>query len=343
MSQIQDYRKSRLGQTITPLSELLPLETPLSLLIDPSNVCNFKCVFCPTGDDELLSIAERPKGMMTLELFQKIIDDLQAFPQPVKVIHLYKDGEPLANKSLGEMIAYAKASGQVQRVETTTNGSLLNEKRAQMLIDSGLDGIRVSVYATDDDGYQSVTQTNTPFERVRSNVENLFRMKNEQNSSLHVHCKIVDADLSDQQKKIFIDTFSEIADSVHIDSIMGWSNTLDRDMTLGIVTEKGMTGTALSEARSVCSEPFMKLVINFNGEASVCCVDWSHDTVVGHANEQSIFDIWNSEKLRAFRIAHLTGNKDTLSACKDCQYMLGLPEYSNLDSAASELLPIYGQ
>ena len=45
-------------------------ELSIRVWIDPTNVCNFKCTFCPTGDDELLKSVNRPKGFMTLETFK---------------------------------------------------------------------------------------------------------------------------------------------------------------------------------------------------------------------------------------------------------------------------------
>ena len=34
------------------LEEVIPLDTPYSLAIDPSNVCNFKCEFCAIQSKE---------------------------------------------------------------------------------------------------------------------------------------------------------------------------------------------------------------------------------------------------------------------------------------------------
>ena len=58
------------------ISKVLPLKVPLIVWIDPTNICNFKCTFCPTGDDQLLKSVSRPKGMMKLEVFEKTINDL---------------------------------------------------------------------------------------------------------------------------------------------------------------------------------------------------------------------------------------------------------------------------
>ena len=84
------------------IKDVLPLNVPLVIFIDPSNVCNFKCIFCPTGDDKLLSQVNRPKGMMDLNLFEKIIDDLdlmvKKYGQRPAQISLLKDGEPLLKK-----------------------------------------------------------------------------------------------------------------------------------------------------------------------------------------------------------------------------------------------------
>ena len=34
----------------TPLHELAPLAYPLVIYLEPTNVCNFYCDMCPTGD-----------------------------------------------------------------------------------------------------------------------------------------------------------------------------------------------------------------------------------------------------------------------------------------------------
>jgi len=45
----QPYSKDR-----KPLQELLPLDTPLTMYIDPTDICNFACRFCFNGDEKSL-------------------------------------------------------------------------------------------------------------------------------------------------------------------------------------------------------------------------------------------------------------------------------------------------
>jgi MoaA/NifB/PqqE/SkfB family radical SAM enzyme len=281
--------------------------------------------------------------MMKLDLFGRIIDGMKDFPRRVRVLHLYKDGEPLLHKSLPEMVARAKSAGVAESVETTTNGSLLTTEIAEALIEAGLDCIRISVYGLEDDGYRKITQTHSDFEKIRRNVASIYEMKERKNSPLRVHCKITDAGLTDVEKEAFIRDFGPLSDSFNIDSLMGWSNTLDKDMTLGLQPATGMSGVdRINPDRRVCPEPFMKMSINYNGKVSVCCVDWGMDTIVGDVSTQSLVEIWNGEALREFRLAHLRGARETIPACLGCHYVSGISADSDLDEPRYHLLGVYG-
>lgn len=86
----------------TPLQNVIPLATPMIVFVDPASACNFSCTFCPTGHRDLIKETGRFVGRMKLEVFQKVIDDLADFNQPIKVLRMYKDGEPFLNKDLAK-------------------------------------------------------------------------------------------------------------------------------------------------------------------------------------------------------------------------------------------------
>ena len=67
-----------------PLHELIPLDQPLRVLIDPCDICNFRRQFCFQAYDSSF------KGrVMFMELFEKIVKQLQEFERPINIIHLY--------------------------------------------------------------------------------------------------------------------------------------------------------------------------------------------------------------------------------------------------------------
>ena len=63
------------------LKDELPLNTPLSIQIELASSCNFHCCFCMHGNPELINSGVFKTGLMSLELFQKIVNDLKQFPK----------------------------------------------------------------------------------------------------------------------------------------------------------------------------------------------------------------------------------------------------------------------
>ena len=102
--------KNKIDKEYEELYKVVPLDTPLSVHIEAANICNFQCSFCPTSDKELLKKHNRPSGMMTFEMFKKIINDLKYFNGKIKTILFHKDGESLLNPLIAKMIAYTKES-----------------------------------------------------------------------------------------------------------------------------------------------------------------------------------------------------------------------------------------
>lgn len=313
------------------LVEAIPLPIPLMIRVDPSNACNFRCQYCPTAHPDLLKEVGRPKGVMPFELFQKIVGDVAALPAPLNKLYLYKDGEPLVNKQLPEMIALAKGSGRVGEVWTTSNGALLTPALNQRLVDAGLDLIKISVQGLSAAAYLDIAGVKIDYEKFRENIADLHsRRKN-----LHVHVKIVDTGLSPEERAKFVEDFESISDSVHIDPLMGWSLSSVRDFRLGQRSAQGPDGLPLNR-REVCAFPFYTLSINFDGSVSVCCVDWAHQTVVGDINRESLLDIWQGPALAAIRLMHLEGRRRENRACGDCQYLETLAD--DIDAAAPQLI-----
>ncbi|KAA3595905.1 MAG: radical SAM protein [Calditrichaeota bacterium] len=345
ISRSSKIAKELIRQKIKPFHKELPLPIPLTMHLDPTNLCNFKCTFCPTGDSELLKSVGRPKGQMEFELFCKIIDELaemvNSANHKLKVLHLYKDGEPLIHKQFCQMVSYAKSKNAAETVGTTTNAALLTKEKSIQIIESGLDKIRISVEHVDDQSYKKITQNYSDYNTIKSNVKFLFNEKTKRKSSLHIFAKIVDTNLTEAEKQKFKNDFAPISDTLRIDSLMGWSNSETKDFLLGVDVSEGMNGTPLIP-RKVCSEPFSKLAINFDGKVSVCCVDWSYGTIIGDLTKETLSEIWNGEKLREFRITHLKGEREKIEACKNCQYILGLPKESILDNHVEKLLKTYG-
>ncbi len=326
------------------LADELLLPAPYLVHIDPTNLCNFKCPFCPTGHPELLESVGRPAGRMHFALYEKIISDMLAFPVKPKVLHLYKDGEPLMHPDFGRMAGLARTQNAADQINLTTNAALLNPKRACEILDAGIDIVRVSIEHVHDSGYREKTMTFARYDKIIRNVAGLFEERNRRKAKTRIWVKILRLGLTDEDIAKFGRDFKGISDECLVMTPMGWSRTDVYDFTLGSNPTTGDNGeTPLKQDRIVCPYPFYSLAINFDGSVSVCCADWSHGTVIGNVCDTALIDIWNGSAMRELRIIHLANRRSENSACANCQTIQGIPDDSDLDLDRQRLLKLFSE
>ncbi len=319
----------------TKLETVIPLKTPFIINIDPTDKCNFRCKFCPTGDRELMKKTEgRNFGSMDFNLYKKIIDDICEFEEPIKVLRLYKDGEPLLNPHFSEMIRYAKEKKCCDRVDTTTNASLLTHDLSLKIIKSGLDRINISIEGVNEEQYKTFSDYKINFENLVENIK--FFYENRKQCEMIV--KINGDTLSQEDKDKFYNIFGDIADGVYIESIMScWPefelNGVEVNKDVGIYQQE------IKEVL-VCPYVFYSFSINSNGTASACYLDWARKLLIGDVNKQSVKEIWNGSELKELQRMFLKKERKTHYICKDCgQLTHGMPD--NIDEYSGELLKKY--
>lgn len=319
--------RSRLASNRSQLAEIAPLGTPFVLIVDPASHCNFKCRFCPTGDLELIKATGRYQGPMAFDTFRKIIDDLEEFPDPIKVLRLYKEGEPLMNKRFAEMVRYARSSSKVARIDTTTNGVLLTPKTSEKIVEAGIDQINISVNGIRNEQFVDLVKTKVNFERYVDNIKYLYSIKGD----CEIYVKAIEENLSEDDRKKFVDIFGDIADRVFFEHLFpnwpGFANDI-------IPTEcsVGLYGDAVLE-RSVCPYIFYSTTINSDGTVSLCVQDWARKLVVGSVLNDKLRDIWLGERINAHRLSHLNGCRKDDATCAQCQCM-SLGVFDNIDDGS---------
>ena len=191
---------------------------PEIVQIESTNICNAKCVFCPRDD------MHRRQGIMSFDLFRKIVDECAALGITHVRVHNY--GEPFVDRKLVEKVRYAKQKG-IQEVGMISNGSLITEPVARGMIEAGLDAINISVDAAGREVFEA-TRIGLKYDTVIANIERLVRIRAElgrrrpklilsfvrQNNSL--------------DEQAFIEHWKSIADKVHITDLHNWAGTLNQ-------------------------------------------------------------------------------------------------------------------
>ena len=112
--------------------------------------------------------------MMKLKDFNKIINDCTEFDAKIKVLRLYKNGEPLLNKNISNMIKIAKSSNNFEIIDLTTNATFLNKKLIDELIESKLDKINISINGVDKKSYYRNVSSNIGFASTATTLKPFF-------------------------------------------------------------------------------------------------------------------------------------------------------------------------
>ncbi len=136
-----------------PLPEVVDrLGRPLrDLRISVIDRCNFRCTFCMPADREYRFLPRQE--LMTFEEIERLV---RLFVRlGVRKLRL-TGGEPLLRRDIQDLVGLLAAVPGVEDLALTTNGALLARK-AQALVDAGLDRVTVSVESLRDDIFGRVT------------------------------------------------------------------------------------------------------------------------------------------------------------------------------------------
>lgn len=309
----------------TPLQDVIPLETPFLLYIDPSSACNFRCQFCPSGHRDLIASSNYRRGTMSFELFAKIIDDLAEFDRPLKVLRLNKIGEPFLNKNLAKMVALAKKSGRVDYLDLATNGSLFTRESLAELVDAGLDRLNLSLEGVNRGQYLEQAKVEIDFDRLVEQVAWLYAHK----GNCEITIKIPGNYLSEEDKAHFYRTFGDHCDRIFVEDLAPIWPLFDVEQRANTTVKSGIGQYQQPLAhKDVCSYIFYAAAINADGTVSACCPDWDQQLLVGDVRQQSLKSIWTSPAFNALRRQHLEVRRAENPICKSCGHI----KYAQIDN-----------
>lgn len=301
------------GKTRVQLNEVLPLETPFTLNIVPSTICNFKCSYCVHSLDKL-NFKERNfnPSLMDWETFILAIEQVKKFPQKLKVISLTGNGESMCNKNLPDMVKYIKKANITERIEFITNGSLLTGETTTKLIASGLDCIRISIQGLSSEKYKSVCGMEIDFNNFIKEIKFLY--ENKKNCKIFI--KIIDIALEEHEEEKFYNLFGDICDRIFIEKVMPVFHGVDYSSMIKENQVMDRYGK-IHKKRIVCPQSFFTLTVWPNGDIYPC--DVLDDPIsLGNINHISLEEVWNGDKRRKFLMMQLNKDRMKNSICNNC-------------------------
>ena len=304
------------------LREVLPLAKPFTVLIEPSSLCNFRCIQC-FQSLKRASYFTRNRMHMPLERFRRAIEQLRTWPgEKLKVLKLSLYGEPLLTPDFPEMLRLARKAEIADRIEVTTNASLLSPEIADAMVRYKLDYLRVSIYAATPERQREITHSAFSPEQIHENLRMLREVKRRFGSEQpFVSPKMLDA--YGEENERFMTLFRDVADELYLDKPHGWIGTEEADFMERYYGDDGMAAVGKDLAGTVtgqyaCPMAFTTMAVRSNGDVSPCCVDFIGGTNLGNIDEASLPEIWNSRNWFEFQKMQLEKRKEENSSCRRC-------------------------
>jgi radical SAM protein with 4Fe4S-binding SPASM domain len=269
---------------------------------------------------------------MPEDLYKKLLDDLQEFPDKLKKLEFYGMGEPLCNPRLPDMLKLAKASDVARKLTVMTNGALLTHELSRALIESGVDEIRISLQGLSAEQYWKTSKAKIDFDKFLDEIAYLYSIRN--NCKLFV--KIIGSALTeeDQKENKLHKLFAHITDAYSVEGLLPLFQDLDYDK-IGVLAPSRF-GEVIPK-RFICHFQFYRVIVLSDGRVSSCC-DPLNGFYWGNIGEQSLKSIWDS-KPRIDFLKRLLSLSKLPAMCKKCYLPMDmLSEADNLAPYADEIL-----
>ncbi len=303
---------------------------PRSLYLETTNRCDSECRTCVRTFR-----TQEPAADLTLARVQAIVAQFPALDRVV----LHGIGEPLLNREIFDIVAYLKA--RVPLVLFNSDAISLTARRADRLIESGLDEYRVSMDAATPETYRRIRGVDQ-FDRVVENVRRLVeRSRDLGRATPHVSLWFtasranldelpefvrLAADLRITEVYVQRLVFNGLGLATEENALHGQlrareQTVLDEAETLaragGIAMRASGLTTPLASLRSHapearhwagCQRPWTLSYVTANGNVLPCCISpWvarDYDgLVLGNAFTTPFGEIWNGDRYQRFRTA----------------------------------------
>ncbi len=279
--------------------------------IETSRVCNLCCPGCYAhgGDsDPAYPGPGNEKRFLSLPLFRHILDQLKGY---VFAVQLYDEGEPMLNPECFAIIEYAHRVN-VGTVISSNFSMPLQEEDFMRLVKSGLDRIVIGIDGSTQEIYEK-TRVKGNLERVIANTKKLISAKKRQRSKRPL------VEIQFVQKPFNIHQTDDVA-------------TLAKELGADMFTPVKLgafwveVDPVPTQPSKKCPIPWSSVVIQWNGDVTVCPLSDSPDLVTSHnITQQPMAVIFNGDYYRQLREQHagmMSGTPAVIRApiCLQCDF-----------------------
>ena len=271
---------------------------PPYLQIEPSSICNYRCVFCFQTDEKFSEKKSIHMGSMGLDLYKNIVDAAEG---NIEFLSLASRGEPLICRDFTGMMEYS--IGKFLNLKVNTNASLMTEDHCHALLCGGARTIVFSADAAEEPLYSQL-RVNGKLDRVLKNIERFQNIRETQYSSCPIISRVSGVLVKESQNmESMKNLWGGLVDQISFVKYNPWENVYD---------------SPLSQVSQPCSDLWRRMFIWFDGTVNPCDTDYKSMLKVGNVKDQPLTKMWRNKDYNLLRETHLSKQRNGLSPCNRC-------------------------
>jgi len=294
---LQRYLFYRYRYDVFPQTQELDSYPPC-IQIEPTSICNYRCVFCYQTDPVLTSPKNGHMGMMSFDLFRRIVDQIEGHCEAVT---LASRGEPLMCRNIEQMIRYL--GGKFLGAKLNTNAWFLDERKSHAILESGIGTLVISADAAAEPAYSSF-RVNGKLERIVENVRRFRDIRAKHYPDSAIITRVSGVRYAKTQDLDAMEAFwGELVDQVVFVHYIPWENVYEQSATF---------------LTAPCSDLWRRIFVWNNGVINPCDVDYRSTLAAGTAEHDSLSTVWTGDRYQEYRRQHLVGKRGGMSPCNRC-------------------------
>ena len=271
---------------------------PPYLQIEPTSICNYRCVFCFETDETFTNKKNGYMGQMQLDLFKKVIAQAEG---NVEFISIASRGEPLACPNIVKMLEYTV--GKFLNLKLNTNASLLDDKKCHAILSGGVKTIVFSADAATEPLYSKL-RVNGNLTKVLKCIENFKKIHETQYPNNPIISRVSGVKFNDEQNLNSMEkVWGGLVDQVAFVNYNPWENTYQREP---------------NNLKEPCSDLWRRMFVWWDGKTNPCDVDYKSKLSVGVFPDKKLSELWKSNAYNHLRQVHMKNQRAKLTPCRSC-------------------------
>ena len=293
----------------SPALKIIAPRLRKSLHIDLTEICNEKCIHC---------LADKDSQALPLSV---VLSALESGSKAGLHELSLSGGEALLHPDFWQILEYARALGY--NVTLFSNGLKIDEKTAAKLADLNMDNIRLSVYSTDENIHDKITQVQGSLKRTLKAAQLLKQYGNK----VFINCPVMKVNFStaEQVRDYCLQNNFEFNLDANIQPTRDGrcdNNSLklsheEKKHITELMFPQGPLGYNVEKDKLICAAGSgQNYYIDSKGDVSICP---TMPQFIGNIKQKDFFDIIQADTLTP-QCAAIT--IDTLQKCKKCELRL---------------------